>query len=282
MPERTARPIITLTTDFGTSDHYVGALKGAILSLTTEPILVDITHDIPAHDIRTAAWVLARAVPGYPRRSIHVAVTDPTVGTARKPILIVTDDHYLIGPDNGIFSFVLEASPPTRIIHITTPHYMKEPVSATFHARDIFGPVAAHLTRGVDPGNFGESIETCVRLELPRPALTPQRTVRASVVHVDRFGNLILNVTRPGLEALLGADRARAIAVLAGSRRIETMVATYGDAHRGTPALLYNSSGFLEIAASHARANEALGLSAGDTVEVVPVVAAPADPGPRG
>jgi S-adenosylmethionine hydrolase len=269
MPER-PRPIITLTTDFGTTDHYVSAVKGAILSVTTDAILVDITHDIPPHDVMTAAWVLARAIPSFPRRTIHVAVTDPTVGTARKPILIVTDDHLLIGPDNGIFSFVLEASPPSRIVALTAPHYLKEPVSATFHARDIFGPVAAHLSRGVEPVNFGEPLEACVRLELPRPTLTPQRTVRASVIHVDRFGNLILNVTRQGLEALMGADRARALAVVAGAARIETMVATYAEAAAGAPALLYNSSGFLEIAAHRARASEALGLGAGAVVDVVP------------
>lgn len=269
MPER-PRPIITLTTDFGTTDHYVGALKGAILSIATDPILVDITHDIPPHDVMAAAWVLARAVPVFPRRTIHVAVTDPTVGTARKPILIVTDEHYLIGPDNGLFSFVLEASPPSLVIALTTPHYMRQPVSATFHGRDIFGPVAAYLTRGVDPLSFGEQLETCVRLDLPRPAVTPQRTVRASVIHVDRFGNLILNVTRSGLEALLGMDRARSLAVVAGSARIETMVQTYADAPGGVPAILYNSSGFLEIAASRTRASEALGLGAGDVVEVVP------------
>ena len=268
MQER-PRPIITLTTDFGMTDHYVGAVKGAILSVTTDPVIVDITHDIPPHDVMTAAWVIARAVPVFPRRTIHVAVTDPTVGTARRPILIVTEDHLLIGPDNGLFSFVLEASPPSRIIALTTPHYMREPVSATFHARDIFGPVAAHLTRGVDPANFGDAMETCVRLELPRPAMTPQRTVRATVVHVDRFGNLILNVTRPGLEALLGSD-ARAIAVVAGGARVETMVTTYAEAAAGAPALLYNSSGFLEIAANRSRASEALGLMAGAVVEVVP------------
>lgn len=269
VPER-PRPIITLTTDFGTTDHYVGALKGAILSLATDPILVDITHDIPPHDVMTAAWVLARAVPAFPRRTLHVAVTDPTVGTARKPILIVTDDHYLIGPDNGIFSFVLETSPPSLIVALTAPHYMRQPVSSTFHARDIFGPVAAHLTRGVDPLNFGAPLETCVRLELPRPALTPQRTVRSSIIHVDRFGNLILNVTRSGLEALLGADRARSLAVVAGGARVETTVEAYADAPAGVPVILYNSSGFLEIAASRARASEALGLGAGDVVEVVP------------
>ncbi len=269
MPER-ARPIITLTTDFGTTDHYVGAVKGAILSVSTDPVIVDITHDVPPHDVMAAAWVLARAIPAFPRRTIHVAVTDPTVGTARVPILIVTDDHHLIGPDNGIFSFVLEASPPSLIVALTAPHYLREPVSATFHARDIFGPVAAHLTRGVDPANFGDPIETCVRLELPRPAVTPQRTVRASVIHVDRFGNLILNVTRQGLEALMGTDRARAIAVVAGGARVETMVTTYAEAAGGAPALLYNSSGFLEIAANRARASEALGLAAGAVVEVVP------------
>ena len=263
------RPIITLTTDFGTTDHYVGALKGSILSVTTDPILVDITHEIPPHDVRAAAWVLARAVPAFPRRTIHICVTDPTVGTARKPLLIVTDDHYLIGPDNGIFSFVLETSPPSSIVHLTAPHYMKEPVSATFHARDIFGPVAAHLTRGVDPLNFGETLDTCVRLDLPRPSLTPQRSVRASVVHVDRFGNVILNVTRKGLEALMGPG-AGGFAAVAGATRIETMVATYGDAPAAAPVLLYNSSGFLEIAASRARASEMLGLSTGDIVDVVP------------
>lgn len=267
MPE-SRNPIVTLTTDFGGSDHYVGAVKAAILSIATQVTIVDITHDIPAHDVREAAWVLRNAYNVFPKFTVHVAVVDPGVGTARRPIVAVTESYYFVGPDNGIFSFVFEAEPPARVVAITAPHYLRPSISATFHARDVFGPVAAHLSRGIDITNFGETIEDVTRLELPRPKVMQDGSVRAAVAHVDRFGNVILNLSRPAMEALMERVKASVLSATAGGRRITALHATYGEAPPGTPFLLYNSSDFLEIAVNQGRASDLLALRAGDIVDL--------------
>jgi hypothetical protein len=260
--------IITLTTDFGSADHYVGAVKGAILSVAPQAVIVDITHDVPAHDVREAAWVLRNAIASFPKQTVHVAVVDPGVGSARRPILASTENHHFIGPDNGIFSWVFESEPPRRVVEISAPHYMRSSVSSTFHARDIFGPAAAHLARGTDPGNFGETIEDYAKLDLPRARLTPEGEVRASVAHVDRFGNVVLNLTRTAMEQLMARAGATGMSVAVGAVRVEAIFATYAEAPAGAPFLLYNSSDFLEIAANQGRAADILKVRPGDAVAV--------------
>lgn len=267
MPE-TRLPIITLTTDFGTEDHYVAAMKASILSISTQLSIVDVTHDVSPHDIREAGWVLRNAFQAFPRHTVHVAVADPGVGTDRRAILAVTENHYFLGPDNGIFSFVFEAEPPLHVYEITAAHYRRPEVSATFHARDIFAPAAAHLARGAEPSNFGEPVENPVRLDLPRPKVTQEGTVRAAVAHVDRFGNVILNLTRSAIGALMEKIGARAFTAKAGATTIAKMAATYGEGPSDAPFLLFNSSDFLEIAANRSRACDIVGLKTGDTIEL--------------
>jgi S-adenosylmethionine hydrolase len=262
-------PIITLTTDFGGADHYVGALKAAILSVSTQIAIVDISHEIPAHDVLEAGWVLLNAFSAFPSRTVHVAVADPGVGTSRRPIVAVAQDHLFVGPDNGIFSFIWEVEPPWQVYHITATHYMRSPVSDTFHARDIFGPVAAHLARGADASNVGDPIEDYMRLDLPRPRVMQEGVVKAFVAHVDRFGNVVLNVTQSSMEALLEKTQAAGFVAASGSTRITQRLRAYGEAPAGTPFLLYNSSGFLEIAANQSRASELLKVRRGDVIDVI-------------
>jgi len=264
----TRLPIITLTTDFGNADHYVGAVKAAILTVSTQVVIVDVTHEIPAHDVAAAGWALRNAFGAFPRRTVHVAVCDPGVGTTRRPILAATENHYFIGPDNGIFSFVLEAEPATRVYEITASHYLAAVVSPTFHARDVFGPAAAHLAGGIAAENFGAAIEDYVRLETPKARVTKDGVVKATVAHVDRFGNVILNISRQALEAVRERLKATAFTAAAGPAKISHVFATYGDAPPGIPFLLYNSSEFLEIAANQARACDLVGLRAGDVIDI--------------
>ncbi|HET9481579.1 MAG TPA: SAM-dependent chlorinase/fluorinase [Candidatus Polarisedimenticolia bacterium] len=267
MPEARL-PIITLTTDFGNADHFVGAVKGAILSVSTQLEIVDITHEIPAHDIAAAGWALRNAYNAFPRFTVHLAVTDPGVGSARRPIVAVTEGYAFVGPDNGIFSHVFEVEPPVRVVQITAAHYIRPTISPTFHARDIFGPVAAHLARGAEASNLGEIVEDYVRLELPRPKVTPEGAIRATVAHVDRFGNVVLNVTRTSMESFLERTKAAGFAAVVGSTRITRICTSYAEAPQGVPVLLYNSSNFLEIAANQGRASDLLGVRAGASVDL--------------
>ncbi len=269
MPEPRT-PIITLTTDFGTADHYVGALKAAILSVTTGVVIVDITHDVPPHDVMEAGWILRNVFATFPPRTVHVAVVDPGVGTSRRPILAVTESGTFIGPDNGIFSFVFEVEKPASIVEISATHYLRSGVSSTFHGRDIFAPAAAHRAMGIPPGNFGETVEDPVLIDLPRAKVGQDGTVRATVIHVDRFGNVILNVTREVMEAYMERVKATGFTARSGEATIERMAATYGEAPAGEAFLLYNSSGYLEIAANRSRASDLVKLRAGDKVELCP------------
>lgn len=261
-------PVITLTTDFGSTDHYVGAVKAAILSVSTTVVIVDITHEIPRHDIIEAGWVLRNAFTTFPNRTVHVAVADPGVGTQRRPIVVSAQNHIFVGPDNGIFSFLYDTDQPARVHTITATHYMREKVSDTFHARDIFGPVAAHLARGADPANFGEPIEDFVRLEMPRPTVTPEGLVRAAVAHIDRFGNVILNVTRASAEALMARTGAAGMAATVNGVHVTHLCKTYGDGPEKTPFALFNSSDFFEIACNQGRAVDLLKVKRGDQVDL--------------
>lgn len=267
MPEQRI-PIITLTTDFGSADHYVSSIKAAILSVTTNVHLVDVTHDVPAHDVVAGGFTLRAAYPAFPPRTIHLVVVDPGVGTERRPIIVSADNHYFVGPDNGIFSGLYESDPAARIIHITAAHYLRENPSPTFHGRDVFSPVAAQMSRGLGMENFGDFIEDPVRVDLPRPKVTPEGHLKATVILIDRFGNAVTNVTRGALEALmqkLGRSR-----IHGGTPRaaVTELRRTYADGPSGSVFFLFNSSDHLEIAASQGRASDLLGLKPGDAVEV--------------
>ena len=261
-------PIITLTTDFGTRDHYVSSLKAAILSVTTQVQIVDVTHEVPAHDIGAAAYMIRSAYAAFPPRTTHLVVVDPGVGTSRRPIILSADNHYFVGPDNGVFTLIYESDVPARVFQITAEHYMSPSPSPTFHGRDIFAPVAAHVSRGLGIENFGDPVEDPVKIDLPRPKVTQEGLVRATVIFVDRFGNVVTNVTRTALEALMQKLGRTQIRGGVGGAAITETRATYAEGPGGTPFFLFNSSDYLEVAAHEARASDLLGLKPGDTVEI--------------
>jgi S-adenosylmethionine hydrolase len=186
------QPILTLTTDFGASDHYVGAMKGVILSICPRAQIVDICHDVTPFQIAEGAYVIAQAYDCFPKKTVHVVVVDPGVGTARRPILVEAAGQYFVGPDNGVLSMVFSRD-KHKVRLIANDRYFRQPVSATFHGRDIFAPVAAHVAAGVPPSRMGKPIEDYLRPEFAKPRRSGERTWSGSILKIDRFGNIVTN-----------------------------------------------------------------------------------------
>jgi len=186
------RPILTLTTDFGASDHYAGAMKGVILSICPQAQIVDICHDVTPFQIAEGAYVIAQAYDCFPMKTVHVVVVDPGVGTARRPILVEAAGQYFVGPDNGVLSMVY-ARGKHKVRLIANDRYFRQPVSATFHGRDIFAPVAAHVAAGIPPSRMGKPIEDYLRPEFAKPVRSGERTWSGSILKIDRFGNVVTN-----------------------------------------------------------------------------------------
>jgi S-adenosyl-L-methionine hydrolase (adenosine-forming) len=260
------RPIITLTTDFGTNDHFVGALKGVILDITPEAQIVDISHAVQAFDVLDGALTISQAYSYFPNGTIHVVVVDPGVGTARRPILATSDGYHFVAPDNGVLSMVYAREERIHVRHITSEHYFRMPVSNTFHARDIFAPVAAYLAKLVDSHKFGDEIEDYVKFAAPRPKKTGEGTMRGVVLKIDRFGNLITNVTPADVPALFEASAAFKIKV--GSREIADIRKTFAEGAPGEVFGIVGSMGYLEIVANRASAAQITGAGKGGEVNI--------------
>lgn len=238
-------PPLTLLTDFGTADYYVGAVKGAILSVNPNVPIVDITHEIPAQDIEAGAFMLLAAYKTFPRGTIHVAVVDPGVGSTRRPIIVTANDQFFVGPDNGIFSYICAH----RTFHVTAEKYFRPNPSSTFHGRDIFAPVAAALSTGVAPEEFGPEINDEVRLP---PLETPLR-----IIHIDRFGNCVTNIRR-------GVFEGKSLTI--NGKKISAVRNFYGEASPGELFAIWGSAGFLEISINGGSAAQILGAKRGDTI----------------
>ncbi len=260
-----ARPIITLTTDYGTSDHYVGAMKGVILNINPEATVVDISHSVLAHDILDGALTIGQANKYFPPRTIHMVVVDPGVGTSRRPILVAGDTHYFVAPDNGVLSAVYDQSESIHAWHITAEHYFLNPVSATFHGRDIFAPTAAWLSKTWQTASFGDEITDFVRFAIPKPKANGN-AIKCIVLRVDHFGNLITNLKPEDAPALFTADAKFTIRV--GTGIIQRMVATFSEGTAGEAVALVGSSGYLEISVNKGNAARALGVARGSEVVV--------------
>ncbi|ABK17096.1 protein of unknown function DUF62 [Syntrophobacter fumaroxidans MPOB] len=255
-------PIITLLSDFGLSDGYVAGMKGAILKICRNAVLVDITHLVPPGDIRAGAFLLAAAYPDFPRGTVHLAVVDPGVGTGRMPLVIMTPRGFLIGPDNGLFSLVLEKETPTEARAIENPAFRHSRVSMTFHGRDIFAPAAAHLASGAAFAEFGP---VCT----PHVARWSRATrigdeLRGEVIHIDRFGNAISNIDEGMLREFAAKGRARA--QIRGQSL--PLVSTYGDLEPGAAMALIGGGGHLEIAVNRGSAADRFRIAPGEPLRV--------------
>jgi len=251
---------ITLLTDFGTRDHFVGAMKGVMLGIAPGVRIVDITHELGAYQIAQARFLLGQAWPYFPKMTIHVAVVDPGVGGARRPILVVAAGHLFIGPDNGLFSALVQRD-DARVRHITNAKLFRQPVSSTFHGRDIFAPVAAHLAKGLAPSKCGPRIQDAMFDPLEKPIRTGKRTWSGSILHIDRFGNLITNLPAEDFAAMRFLLRI-------GPAEVVERAATYAAITPGEMAIVEASHGFLEVAAAQSSAASFLKVAAGAPVEL--------------
>ena len=256
-------PIITLTTDFGTSDHLAGTMKGVILRINPAARIVDLQHHVAPFDVLDGALTIGAAYPYFPPRTIHLVIVDPGVGTERRPLLVSADQQYFIGPDNGVLSVVYERDPDATVRHITASHNFLSPLSPTFHGRDIFAPVAGWLSKAWQTETFGEVITDFVRFSVPKPK--PEgRALKGMVLRVDYFGNLITNF-RAGDVPAAAADSGK-IKLQAGSKVVERLVLTFGQGAPGELVALLGSTGFLEIAINKGNAARTLGVTRGAEV----------------
>lgn len=271
------RPIITLTTDYGTNDHFVGAMKGVILSINPEVNIVDITHGILAHDILDGALTIGQAFKYFPPRTVHVVVVDPGVGTPRRPILVASDQHYFVAPDNGVLSSIYDQTQALYGWHITSEHYFRNPVSNTFHGRDIFAPVAAWLTKSWQSSAFGDPVTDFVRFSIPKPKVNGN-SLKGIVLRVDNFGNLVTNVKVEDAPVLVAPEGKFTIRV--GNSQVSKLVPTFAQGAPGETVGLIGSSGFLEISINKGNAARTLGVTRGAEVTIEFNGGAPAIPEP--
>ncbi len=255
-------PVITLTTDFGTSDHFVGAMKGVIVGIEPQIRVVDITHEIAPYDILDGAFVIAQAWTSFPKGTIHVVVVDPGVGSERRPILAAAGGHFFIAPDNGVLSMIFDVTKP-KVRVISNTKYMAREISRTFHGRDIFAPVAAHLAKGARPSSVGSLIDDCARVDAQPCRISPH-VYRGVILKADRFGNLITNFH----VATNSAITAQPFELRIADRAIRRLALTFSDAPSGELVAIVGSSGYVEIAANQSSAAKLLGCGSRTPVEL--------------
>ena len=244
---------ITLLTDFGTADYFVGAMKGVILSINPQAVIVDITHEIPAQDVAAGAFTLLAVYDSFPPGTIHVAVVDPGVGSERRPIVVAAANYLFVGPDNGMFSYIYDRDPSHQTFHVTDTKHIRQPVSNTFHGRDIFAPIAAALSTGIDPASLGPRISDPIQRF---------KSAEPHIIHIDRFGNLITNITRGRFK-----DGTR---LLVNGKVISAFRNFFGEnvGAADEPFAIWGSAGFLEIAVNGGSAAKVLAVKPGDEVEL--------------
>jgi len=255
--------IITLTTDYGLNDHLVGTLKGVILKINPEATIVDITHNVAPFDLLDGALAIGSAFSYFPPRTIHVVVVDPGVGTERRPLLVTADNQYYIAPDNGVLSMILEREESLTVRHITAEHYYLQPVSRTFHGRDVFAPVAAWLSKGWQTASMGEEITDYKKFAMPKPK-SADGVTKGIVLRVDSFGNLITNFRAEDLpESALSNGEVK---FQIGTHAVSRMVPTFASGDAGEPVAYVGSSGFVEIAVNKGSASRTLSIGRGTAV----------------
>ena len=280
-----SRNIIALLTDFGLADAYVGIMKGVMLDINPTAYFVDISHQVPPQDVRTAAFLLGTAYPYFPKDTVYLVIVDPGVGGPRRAVALATPKAFFVAPDNGVLSYVLSSeqqeipstgvpttedpfttmvevplTPPLRAVHLTDPRWWRPEISATFHGRDIFAPVAAHISRGVPLEEIGMPIDRLLAFPIPRPRRMPDGTLEGRIIHIDRFGNLITNIMRADLPE-------GPVVVVLGRQSVVGLSRSYADGQE--LVALIGSAGHLEIAVPNGSAADRLGARVGDIVRVV-------------
>lgn len=253
--------VIALLTDFGVRDYFVAAMKGVILSINPEAKLIDITHDSPPQDIRAAGFTLRACYRDFPPQTIFLSVVDPGVGSARRAIVVETTNYFFIAPDNGLLSFIFEERPNCRAFELTNEKFFAAEVSRTFHGRDVFAPVAAHLSRGVRPEEFGAEIKDFVRITETKPKTNSNGEIEAEIIHIDHFGNLVTNLKKEDLPEKFRLEL--------NGEKIEKIRDYYAEGEAGEIFMIFGSAGFLEIAVSLGSAAKALNACSGQKLAVM-------------
>ncbi len=267
-------PVITLLNDFGLLDGYTGAMKGVILQISPLAQIVDLCVNVNPQDVFGGAYILYTAHKYFPKGSVHVAVVDPGVGSNRKILCLKTKDYIFLAPDNGILSFIVDDEEPEFIIEVTNDKYFLPNVSNTFHGRDIFAPVAAHILNGVNPEELGNKISKIESLNLPRPVLSPEGVLTGEIIYIDSFGNTVTNIHHKSVErvrssannnvALTSGD----ISIEIAGKKILRISESYAESNSGELLAIFGSSGYLEIAANRENAKNILNVNKGDKVVI--------------
>jgi S-adenosylmethionine hydrolase len=258
-----ARPVIALLSDFGLRDHYAGTMKGVILGICPDATLVDITHDVPPHDVLAGALELAAAYRYFPVGTIFVAVVDPGVGSTRRGIAADSGEYRFVAPDNGVLTLVFDDHAPKRVVELTERRYARPTVSRTFEGRDRFAPAAAWLAKGIELAALGRNAAGVHRLDVPRP-IVGDGSIEGQVLRVDRFGNLITNIDRRTFDRMAGPG----LEIRVGSHVVSKVVSTYADLNADEICALFGSTDHLEIAANGASAAARLDLGRGAAVHI--------------
>ena len=261
-----ARPIITLTTDYGTNDHLVGTLKGVILKINPDATIVDITHDVTPYDLLDGALAIASSYSYFPPRTIHVVVVDPGVGTDRRPLLVSGETQYFVAPDNGVLSLIYEREESLLVRHANVEHYYLQPVSNTFHGRDVFAPIAAWLSKGSQASAMGDEITDYKKFAMPKPKAA-DGAVRGVVLRVDSFGNIITNFRTEDLP--VAAIETGTVQLIIGTHSVSRFVDTFAKGNAGEAFAYIGSNGFVEVGINRGNAAKSLGIGRGTQVTLV-------------
>ncbi len=261
-------PIITLTTDFGYKDPFVGIMKGVILNINPFANIIDITHGMSPQNVIEAAFAIEMSFESFPFKTIHVVVVDPGVGSVRRPILVVTDYHYFVGPDNGVFSQIFNLTESLKVIHITSEHYFMPQRSSTFHGRDIFAPVAAWLSKGINVSNFGDPVTDYVTIPAPTLIMPAKNTIEGNVIYIDHFGNAITNIKAQKIEDLFGSNIEGRLKVKVKGKEAP-LKNYYAQAEDDGIYSLINSFGYLELFVRNGNASSNFGIAVGEKVGVI-------------
>lgn len=260
--------LITFTTDFGSKDHYVGTMKGVILSINPDARITDICNAVQSYDLLDGAITISQAYSYFPSETVHVVVVDPGVGGARRPILVRTERHTFLAPDNGVLSLVYEREERISVRHITAEHYFLQPVSNTFHGRDIFAPVAGWLSKGVDITKFGDEITDYVRFATPKPRRLSDKLLKGIILKVDKFGNLVSNIS-PADAPQLFQPSPPEFKIVIGKAEVTQMRTTYSDGAPGELFGILGSTGYLEIATNRGAAAHLAHATKGGDIGIV-------------
>jgi S-adenosylmethionine hydrolase len=260
-----ANRLITLTTDFGANDHYVGTMKGVILNINPQAQIVDICNSVQSYDILDGAISISQAYKYFPADTVHVIVVDPGVGTQRRPILVTGEKHIFLAPDNGVLSFVYEREERLSVRHVSSDHYFLQPVSNTFHGRDVFAAVAGWLSKGVEVAKFGDEITDFVRFAAPRPKAVAPNQFKGVVLKVDKFGNLVTNLSARDVPALF-AQPSPPFQITVGKAQVTKLAQAYAQGAAGEVFAIVGSMGFIEISTNRGAAVQLVGAGKGAEV----------------